>query len=139
MRCILHIGCEKTGTTSLQQFLGSNRAALLAQGILHPESLRRPGRFNHSSLAAFALDEGRNLHPQRMFGLGDLDSTERFRRDLRARFSEEIARHREHISTVVCSNEHLSSLIHSQVELAWLKAFLEPHFPKLKGGDWSLP
>jgi hypothetical protein len=32
----LHIGCEKTGTTSIQHFLASNRQALKAQGIAYP-------------------------------------------------------------------------------------------------------
>jgi hypothetical protein len=32
----LHIGCEKTGTTSIQHFLASNRRELKAQGIAYP-------------------------------------------------------------------------------------------------------
>lgn len=33
----LHIGCEKTGTTSIQNVLADNRQALVKQGILYPE------------------------------------------------------------------------------------------------------
>ncbi len=33
----LHIGCEKTGTTSIQNVLADNRQALLKQGIFYPE------------------------------------------------------------------------------------------------------
>jgi capsular polysaccharide export protein len=35
---ILHIGTTKTGSTSLQNFLFSNRARLLEKGILFPEA-----------------------------------------------------------------------------------------------------
>lgn len=34
----IHIGTHKTGTTSLQHFLGTNKAAMLEQGILVPDS-----------------------------------------------------------------------------------------------------
>ena len=33
---ILHIGCEKTGTTSIQRFLARERAALKSHGVLFP-------------------------------------------------------------------------------------------------------
>ncbi|TDK50908.1 hypothetical protein [Antarcticimicrobium luteum] len=51
----LHIGQEKTGTTSIQSFLHANRDALRDAGIFTPRSL---GRENHKALAAYAFDEG---------------------------------------------------------------------------------
>lgn len=33
----IHIGCEKTGTTSIQEALSNNRKKLLQQGLLYPE------------------------------------------------------------------------------------------------------
>lgn len=50
----LHIGQEKTGTTSIQSFLHTNRAALLANGIFVPRTL---GRENHKALAAYGFDD----------------------------------------------------------------------------------
>lgn len=35
-RVVLHIGTEKTGTTSIQHFMSLNRQALLANGVLYP-------------------------------------------------------------------------------------------------------
>ncbi len=35
-RLVLHIGTEKTGTTSIQHFMSQNRQALLGQGVLYP-------------------------------------------------------------------------------------------------------
>ncbi len=40
---ILHIGCHKTGTTSVQAHLAGNREALLSQGIDYPLFGRVPG------------------------------------------------------------------------------------------------
>lgn len=43
----LHIGCEKTGTTSIQHFLTSNRKALELQGIAYPKlGLNKTAQFN---------------------------------------------------------------------------------------------
>ncbi len=34
--CILHIGTDKTGTTTLQNFLAANRSALRQMGYVFP-------------------------------------------------------------------------------------------------------
>ena len=52
----LHIGLEKTGTTSIQAFLHANRKELLARaGLWTPQSL---GHQNHKLLAAYGFDAG---------------------------------------------------------------------------------
>lgn len=38
MTCYLHIGVPKTGTTSVQNFLYTNRQVLQKQGFLYPVS-----------------------------------------------------------------------------------------------------
>jgi hypothetical protein len=48
----LHIGTEKTGTTSIQAFLDRNRSRLRSQGVLYPEL---PGSNNQIALSAAAL------------------------------------------------------------------------------------
>ena len=55
--CILHIGTEKTGTTSLRSFLAINREKLLANGIFVPRSLSPYAKLaNHERITTFALD-----------------------------------------------------------------------------------
>jgi hypothetical protein len=49
MRCILHIGTEKTGTTALQTALSSQREYLSNNGICYAKT---PGGLNCRSLAA---------------------------------------------------------------------------------------
>ena len=56
MKCILRVGIEKTGTTSLQQFLDSNRESLLNQGYLYTRSA---GAKNNRFLAVAAYNPGR--------------------------------------------------------------------------------
>ena len=38
MELIIHIGTHKTGTSSLQTFLATNRSVLIKHGIYYPES-----------------------------------------------------------------------------------------------------
>ncbi|MEM7070015.1 MAG: hypothetical protein AAF478_14150, partial [Pseudomonadota bacterium] len=51
---ILHLGTDKTGSTSLQRILHLNRKKLRNQGILVPESF---GKFNHDKLVSALLDD----------------------------------------------------------------------------------
>lgn len=53
MKVTLHIGTEKTGTTSIQKALDRDREALAAQGILYP---RLFGSSNHMEIAVAAMD-----------------------------------------------------------------------------------
>jgi hypothetical protein len=52
MALILHAGIHRTGTTSLQQFLAGNRAALAARGVGYP------GQEVHHQKLAWALKRG---------------------------------------------------------------------------------
>lgn len=54
-KLVLHIGAEKTGTTSIQRALSRSRKQLLDQGIQLSGSL---GHDNHKILAAYALPFG---------------------------------------------------------------------------------
>lgn len=56
MDLIIHIGTEKTGTTSIQNGLHANRDALTQAGIYLPVSL---GGHNPRQLATYAMKDGR--------------------------------------------------------------------------------
>lgn len=53
MKCFLHIGTEKTATTTIQSFLSLNRKRLREYGYFYPESI---GFLNHSSLSIAAYE-----------------------------------------------------------------------------------
>ncbi|WP_262692599.1 hypothetical protein [Kordiimonas aestuarii] len=52
----LHIGAEKTGTSTIQRFLAGNRLQLATQGYCYPSA---PGPENHIALAVYAQDSMR--------------------------------------------------------------------------------
>lgn len=84
---VLHIGCDKTGTTWIQQLLRQNRAALLRQGCLYPRS---PGRVKHWDLNLYALPDA-VMTQSRIWKREGYSSPDRFRRRLRRRLVREVA------------------------------------------------
>jgi len=54
--CILHLGSEKTGTSSIQKYFGSRREALLRQGIWYPQSFANQKAHVHLKLSRAALN-----------------------------------------------------------------------------------
>ncbi|WP_085808858.1 hypothetical protein [Sphingomonas sp. TZW2008] len=118
MDIYLHIGLEKTGTTTIQQFLAANRAALRADGILFPLS---PGEQNQTRLAAFALDPDSSDSVLRRHEDDAADGD--FRASFRAAFVAEAQA--SGCRQMVLSNEHCSSRLRTVEEIARLKALLD--------------
>lgn len=58
MDLLLHIGAEKTGTTSLQSWLGKNRAALRDKGVFFPASLGETRSIRMSMITAHYENAG---------------------------------------------------------------------------------
>ncbi|WP_322938286.1 hypothetical protein [Nocardioides bizhenqiangii] len=98
---VLHIGSDKTGTTSIQQFLRRNRAALAGRGVLYP---RTPGDVRHTDLGLYSRSD-QTLPESRFWRRGGHTSPDAFRRRLRRRLSREVAA--VDPSTVVLSDEAL--------------------------------
>ena len=102
MKAFLHIGTPKTGTTTLQQFLHTNREKLVQDGILYPEAFG----LNSMSMVVASYDHGKRDGLSKLFYInsdGDID-------DLRKKLNQNIKNEllaNEHIHTVL-----LLSLIH---------------------------
>jgi hypothetical protein len=113
VKAIIHIGGEKTGTTTIQAFCARNRAVLAERGILYPSSA---GASNHLGLAAYALDDDTIDDIRQSLNLHTRDQLDEFRKRLRADLSNEVAQI-PNISTMLLSNEHLHSrlLKHSEI------------------------
>ncbi len=61
-RCILHLGSEKTGTSSIQKYFGLHRQALLKEGIWYPRSFTNPAGHVHLRLSDAAADGSLATH-----------------------------------------------------------------------------
>src|SRR5579862_3431976 len=115
-QCWLHIGTEKTGSTSIQIFLAQNRVALLARGWLFPKS---PGVRAHHNLVAYSLDDERYDDTRRMAGMGERIPLDAFRQQLIASLEAEIGA--SGASSLVLSNERLATQLRQPSEIARLK------------------
>jgi hypothetical protein len=118
-KCILHIGTEKTGTTTLQTFLTDNRSALRRMGYSFPSTLGTPGnRF----IATYAMAD---------------DRSDDGRKRLRIATDADLALHREHVegvlrdemmsgggSVLLLSSEHCHSRLVHESEVRRLQSLL---------------
>jgi hypothetical protein len=120
-RAILQIGTEKTGTTSLQSFLSTNRDRLRQRGFIYP---RFCGEINQIGLAAYAMSAER-LDPLRQaYGIQAPQDVEPMRRRMREAADAEI----EGTQTAIFCNEHCHSRLTKPEEVATLREFLARHF-----------
>lgn len=112
MHCWLHIGTQKTGTTSLQHYLAANRERLLERGFLYPSS---PGGVNHVGMTAYSRDEAKIDLIRKRCGIESSADVNAYRRRLSRELNDEIENCRP--AAVILSNEHLSARVRSSVEI----------------------
>jgi hypothetical protein len=122
----LHIGTEKTGTTSVQKFFRANRELLKRNGILYPTA---PGNQNHTGLAASAQDAERRGPLRKSLGLKNEADVRRFRTEMMAGLTAELTE--RPYKTAFMSGEHCSSRLLDDSEVQWLKDQLSPFFDKM--------
>lgn len=117
--CYLHIGAEKTGSTSIQAFLAANRPRLRDQGYLFPQT---PGHDNQPALAAYAMEDISRSKLMAQVGVKtDADFAafrERFAADLKAEAASSGA------DKIILTNEHCHSRIETSAQLTRLAALL---------------
>lgn len=121
-RAILHIGTEKTGSTSIQQFLSHGRRWLATHGFHHSKAAGSP---NHVRLFSYAVD-----NPRLAFGASDRAEQGKLRRKLEIELAKECDAHPD--ATFLFSNEHCHSRLFEAGEVARLKTLLDPLFDEVK-------
>lgn len=125
-RLVLHIGTEKTGTSTIQRFLHSNRDRLLADGWTLPRSLGEP---DQRQLAALCNDDAFVDAFLRRRGLADSRMRSKARRTWSDAFAKELAA--ATTLNMVISSEHLSSRLFTPTEMERVRQFLTPHFERI--------
>lgn len=127
MDLTLHIGTEKTGSTSIQRFLAKNRARLREAGVLFPLA---PGLDNQKALTAIAEEKSEDSALQEIFDIRTKSDLQQFRQDLRQKLRKEL---REgSCSHVVMSNEHCSSRLRDHSQVDFLRTFLGEFFDRIR-------
>ncbi len=120
IKIILHVGTEKTGSTSIQHMLFNNKKALKDQGFLFSEHLGYPCNFH---LTACALQEY-PLHPLRqLLGLHDDKQFRSFRKKTLNLLKTEISQSDCH--TLIISDEHINMHLLKNGALETYKDFLD--------------
>ena len=128
--CILHIGTEKTGTSTVQSFLNLNRNNLIKDGILFPVTTLTQQGSQWEFVAAihntpWTMDIGEacgisNEQDQRIF-------RQSFTKDLNRQFSQCV-----HADTLLISSEHFHSRLSTEQMISDLKTFLLPWVDSFK-------
>lgn len=120
-RVDLHIGLEKTGTTTVQHTLAASGEVLAQHGVLYPTTLGL-GHVNHTSLAIVGRDDDVVDDLRIRAGCRTPAEVVAFRDETRAALAAEVAAHPG--ARVVLSNEHCSSRLQTTAEVERLVTWL---------------
>lgn len=126
MELYLHIGTEKTGTSSVQEFMRANRAPMQTRGIVYPRS---PGDLNHIGIAALGQNRDRG-ELWNILGITSIAGRDSYRVKLANELKAELRRAK--CERAVMSNEHCSSRLLSVEEVTSLRDFLLPLFSRIR-------
>lgn len=130
MKLILHIGTEKTGSTSFQKWGGLNHETLAQHGVFYSQLL---GRENHLKIYLWALAPDVEDDGFVQVGLGSRAERQVFRNTLPAQFAQEVQTARSKgCHTFLISNEHCHSRLKTVPDLERLQGFLAPHFDEIE-------
>jgi hypothetical protein len=109
-KLFLHVGMEKTGSTTLQHLLSDNRKTLLAAGIVFPE-IKNTAR-NHNLLASFYMPKNSLFRGRGLSKVGGVAAQEKWLSYVHDNLLE-IVRSKP---KVILSGEHLFRLNEEQIE-----------------------
>lgn len=129
MKCYLHIGTEKTGTTLLQEWLYDNEDALAENGIKLSRVLSVP---NNRNLVAYHQDYIDDwLRPR---GIQNVEQKKEFyeKNNLIENFRNEVAESEKTHKTFIITSEHFHSRLISRKNILELKSFLYSVFDSVE-------
>ena len=126
-KVIIHIGIEKTATTSLQSFLRKNEQELLKHGYFFPKS---GGDFNQE-LFAISFSRGPENFLKR-HGVFERSEQGKIRDQLRRDLEDEIAQLKDLPKAMIITSEWLHSKLTTADEVIALGAFLENFVKKIE-------
>lgn len=126
MKCVLHIGTEKTGTTLLQDWLYANEALLNQQRIYLPQTL---GKSNNRLLASYfepGIDDWAKTHH-----LTTIEQKAAYFSDFEEKFRAEVQQASESHEVFLISSEHFHSRIRWAEDIENLRRLLDGAFDEI--------
>ena len=125
---ILHIGTEKTGTTTIQEFVNKNRQVLANQEL---GTLKGFGRPNNRDFVVYFQTNLDDWARHKM--ISSAEEKSQYFSDFESRFEKEIGiRQVANSGARLITSEHFSSRLRTLEELNSLKTFLELYFDSIK-------
>lgn len=121
--CVLHIGTEKTGTSTIQRFLSKNRELLRAEGVLYPSAGGGENGGSQWGFAASACHRPWEMDIGRFLGVRSEVEADLYRDALASTLREDLQRGPA-VSKLVISSEHFHSRVRSVDEIRALRASL---------------
>lgn len=126
MRCVVNIGTEKTGTTSLQRTLEKNAALLSQAGVIYPQVFAGG---EHAKLYCYALNDDTFDHRKQRYDITDAAAMQAFRKSFATAFDAALdTPHPEPVALMV--TEHLARL-QKVPEVERLRDFLTARFERI--------
>jgi len=128
-KLFLHIGTEKTGTTSIQHFLHKNKKALFDNGY---HLLECGGEKNHRAIPSCCMldDDFDDFFLDR--GIDSVEKKQQFRRKLHKSFNEEMKGLSDSVHSVIITSEHFHSRLKSTEAIERFKLLVAGYFSEIK-------
>lgn len=130
--CILHIGLEKTGSTSIQTWVYKNEKTLNSVGLGLTRSFSRPNNWDFVNFFQNGLDDWASRK-----GIHNQQQKKHYFANFERDFDQEIGGLASR--NVLLTSEHFSSRLRSTEELLRLREFLTLRFDQIKVLAWFRP
>jgi len=129
LRLILHIGTEKTATTTIQHFLYQNQGALAKKGIALSNVLGQPNNRKLPAYCQSAIPSDEFFRKRRIRTIQQKDAFfEGFEDELRG----DVAAQAKTADCMVITSEHLRSTLQKPGDIQTLQALLAPLFSDIR-------
>ena len=129
MKCIVHIGTEKTGTTYIQDCLYDNLKEFRRKRIYLSEMIGFP---NNRHLVAYFEPEFKTNNWSRNNGISTAEEKEEFFYDFESTFREEIRQAKQNSHTFIVTSEHFHSQLRDPKDIRKFRDFLHSIFEEVK-------
>jgi hypothetical protein len=129
MKLVLHIGTEKTATTTVQDFVYANRAALASRGVTLSDEL---GLTNNRKLVAYFLPADRFDDYFTHRNIATIEDKRRHFEGFEAAFASEVRALSGRAHTMFISSEHFHSRLRDIDSIHRLKRLLDELFTEIR-------